>query len=132
MPVNWNRYPKDWKAIALKVKEDANWNCEECGRPCRKPGVSWEGFVISLNPDTNWDWYSQTYEESEDGEIIEKSQRFTLTVAHIDHDPMNCDRANLKALCSGCHLRFDAKLHAKNAAATRARKKEQQGQLTLL
>jgi 5-methylcytosine-specific restriction endonuclease McrA len=43
-----------------------------------------------------------------------------LTVAHLDHTPENVDPANLKAWCQRCHLTFDAPLHARNAAATRA------------
>ena len=31
MPVDWGRYPEDWKAIALGVKEEAGWKCQKCG-----------------------------------------------------------------------------------------------------
>ena len=31
-----------------------------------------------------------------------------LTVAHLDHDPTNCDPENLKALCQRCHNGYDA------------------------
>jgi len=33
--------------------------------------------------------------------------RIVLTVAHLDHQPENCDRANLKALCQRCHNSYD-------------------------
>jgi 5-methylcytosine-specific restriction endonuclease McrA len=49
-------------------------------------------------------------------------QRERLTVHHLDHNPANCDPANLVALCSPCHLRADATWHAKNAAITRNKK----------
>ena len=39
---------------------------------------------------------------------------------------------NLKALCSVCHLKYDAKLHAQNASATRLKKRKNQEQLNLL
>ena len=42
-----------------------------------------------------------------------------MTVAHLDHDPSRCERSNLKAWCNRCHLTYDAKHHAINAAATR-------------
>ena len=42
-----------------------------------------------------------------------------LTTAHLDHDPANVDRSNLRAMCQRCHLTYDANHHAKNAAATR-------------
>ena len=31
-----------------------------------------------------------------------------LTVAHLDHDPTNCDPDNLRALCQRCHSGYDA------------------------
>lgn len=48
-----------------------------------------------------------------------------LTIAHMDHDPTNNDPMNLRALCQRCHLTYDAKLHAKNARETRAKKSRQ-------
>jgi 5-methylcytosine-specific restriction endonuclease McrA len=58
--------------------------------------------------------------------------RVVLTVAHLDHDPQNCSDENLRALCQRCHLRYDARHHARNAAATRYRKKVASGQLELI
>ena len=91
MPMNRSLYPSDWKTIAYQVKEKADWKCENCGMQCRRPG-----------------------------EPLDTHKR-TLTVAHLNHDPMDCRPENLKALCSGCHLRYDAKHHAE----TRRRRKEQ-------
>ncbi|MEL6171558.1 MAG: hypothetical protein AAFR02_06040 [Pseudomonadota bacterium] len=36
-----------------------------------------------------------------------------MTVAHLDQQPGNQDRRNLKALCTVCHLRFDSRFRAK-------------------
>lgn len=47
-----------------------------------------------------------------------------LTIAHVDHDPSHNDDGNLRALCQRCHLRLDRDQHKRNAAATRARKKD--------
>jgi len=55
-----------------------------------------------------------------------------LTVAHLDHDPMNCSDENLRALCQRCHLRYDADHHARNAALTRLKRQIEQGQMKLL
>ncbi|MBD2651915.1 hypothetical protein H6G45_00110 [Synechocystis sp. FACHB-383] len=33
-----NRYPPDWKAIALNKKQSVNWVCERFGVQCLKPG----------------------------------------------------------------------------------------------
>ena len=54
-----------------------------------------------------------------------------LTVAHMDHDPQNCAPGNLRALCQACHLRYDARFHANNAAATRREKRVAAGQIEL-
>ena len=51
-----------------------------------------------------------------------------LTVAHLDHEPANCDERNLVALCQRCHLRYDAAHHARNAKATRRRRQIKAGQ----
>jgi hypothetical protein len=53
-------------------------------------------------------------------------------VAHLDHNPQNCADENLKALCQRCHLTYDAKHHALNAATTRHKRKLESGQLELL
>jgi 5-methylcytosine-specific restriction endonuclease McrA len=62
--------------------------------------------------------------------------RVVLTVAHLDHNPQNCADDNLRALCQRCHLTYDARHHAQNAAITRraARLSEilDSGQMSLL
>lgn len=82
MPMDRSRYPKDWDEIAFKVKDDADWKCELCGRQCRRPGEPFD------------------------------THKRTLTVAHLDHTPENCERSNLMALCPACHLKMDARQHA--------------------
>lgn len=42
---------------------------------------------------------------------------------HIGEYPENVERWNLKALCQRCHLRYDARNHAANAAETRRSRK---------
>lgn len=56
MPVDWSLYPVDWADIATAVKEAAGWQCQVCGKQCRKPGEPFDTHVR------------------------------TLTVAHYDHD----------------------------------------------
>lgn len=51
-----------------------------------------------------------------------------LTVAHLDHHPENNDAANLAVLCQACHLRHDAKQHARTRAKNRD-KRAGQGRL---
>ena len=97
MPMQRELYPDDWEEIALAVKEDAGWRCECCGKQCRRPGEPFD------------------------------THRRTLTVSHQDHDPANCERSNLKALCAPCHLRYDAAHHAE----TRSKRAIPLGQMVL-
>ena len=135
MPMKRKFYPENWEVIALKIKEENHWFCEQCGKPCRRPGEDWFDFLEKLQI-TFPEWYKQHCDEVYDDQTgecsyIERRQRFTLTVAHLDHAPANCSRENLKALCSTCHLRYDARHHAKNASHTRYEKREAEGQMSL-
>ena len=99
-------YPNNWEAIALDVKEQANWTCQECGKQCWRPG---EMTTEQIKADrSTW-------------------ALFTLTVAHLNHIPSDCRPENLKALCSACHLRYDAS----QMPLKRHLKKERMGQLAL-
>lgn len=82
MPMERERYPADWKRIALAKKESTGWRCEVCGKQCRKPGEPFD------------------------------THRRTLTVAHLNHEPEDCLDENLKAMCAPCHLKYDAAHHA--------------------
>ena len=57
--------------------------------------------------------------------------KVVLTVAHLDHNGQNVEDENLRALCQKCHLTYDAKHHAKNAAVTRRNKKIAMGQTAM-
>ena len=77
MPMDRSRYPPDWESIAFGVKQRANWVCEVCRKQCRRPGEKFD------------------------------SHKRTLTVAHINHTPEDCDKNNLVAACAPCHLDYD-------------------------
>lgn len=96
-PENRARYPKDWKAISLEVREAAGWRCE--GSPAY--------------PDCR----------AENGKPHPHSgSTVVLTVAHLDQVPENCDRANLKAWCQRCHNTYDMPMR-RAGIAERARAK---------
>lgn len=131
MPMKTELYVSNWKTIHLIIKYLADWHCEKCDRPCRRPGEEWWEFVEGLYRSQS-DWYWETYEESPDGCGYREYQgRFVLTVAHLDQNPGNNDRENLKALCPTCHNRHDAPHRAKNRSHTLMVKKESAGQLRL-
>lgn len=103
MPIDYSKYPADWKAISLEVRARSEGQCEckgECGlhhgRRC----------------------------EERNGEAAKWAKgKVMLTVAHLDHTPANGDRTNLRAMCQRCHLRYDREHHQRNARETRRRKK---------
>lgn len=118
MPIIRARYPKNWKAIAEQVKTEANWCCEQCGRPCQKLGEPSAEFFARVQQ-----WRSNFIPL----EFAVAPRRYLLTVAHLDQVPKNCDRENLKALCTGCHLNYDRHFRSKQ----RALKREWFGQIRL-
>lgn len=132
MPMDKKRYPKNWRAIAFQIKEKANWHCENCDRPCRRPQEDRFEFENRLEQ-SPWgdELYKQEYDEELGAVLISKINRFTLTVAHLNHTPEDCRPENLKALCSVCHLRYDAAHHVNSAKVNRYKKREAVGQLTL-
>lgn len=127
MPMNKSLYPKNWKEIALKIKNAADWHCVGCGRPCRRPGEAIDDLEVRVG---GWPDAVETV-ESECGNIERfVLGRFTLTVAHLDHQPANCRAENLRAWCAPCHCRYD--LNAIRSGAKTAAALERAGQLSLL
>ncbi|GAA0705002.1 hypothetical protein GCM10010193_70050 [Kitasatospora atroaurantiaca] len=110
-PENRSRYPADWPAISHRIRfERAAGRCEclgECGR----------GTHTGRCPNLNG------------GDAYGTGSRVVLTVAHLDHTPENCDPANLRAMCQGCHLHYDRDHHRETAARTRAAALAAAGQL---
>lgn len=95
MPMQRDLYPDDWEEIAYKVKQEADWKCEKCGKQCRRPREPFD------------------------------THRRTLTVSHKDHNPANCERSNLQALCAPCHLRYDKEHHAETRKKNREAKEKE-------
>jgi hypothetical protein len=116
MAWNRSRYPGNWPEVSKRIREiRAGLRCEcrgECGRdhggrcPARKGDLS----------------------ENRRGTIF-------LTCAHLWRSVCRCALENegdlcanpdhLKAMCNGCHLRYDVPLHRRNARDTIDRKRGQ-------
>lgn len=124
------RYPKEWPAISQRIRQRAGGRCEFCGVANyalggrRKSDGAWmpahpkgERLLRLEWPKPGEVWWCGDTENQGTAKL--KIVRIVLTVAHLDHTPENCADENLKALCQRCHLVYDAKHHAKNAAATR-------------
>ena len=92
-PENRARYPRDWSQISQRIRfERAGRRCE-CRGECGQPHISGADDRCGArhgeaHPFTN--------------------SMVVLTVAHLDHQPENCDDSNLKAMCQRCHNRYDA------------------------
>ncbi|MFI1203523.1 hypothetical protein ACH4VR_29525 [Streptomyces sp. NPDC020883] len=110
-PEEKGRYPADWPAISLRirtVRAEGRCECEgECGRGTHT------GRCPNLNGQPAYGTGSKV----------------VLTVAHLDHTPENCDPANLRAMCQGCHLHYDQDHHARTRAEARRAALEADGQL---
>lgn len=101
MPMQRDLYPADWEELSRRIR------FERAGGACE-----WCGAVHgAIHPETG--------------------SRVILTVAHLDHNPANCDDDNLVALCQRCHLGYDAEEHALHAAETRRRKLVEAGQMVM-
>lgn len=109
MPFDRAKYPADWCDISLRIRYRSGGRCE-CDGEC---GLHHGRRCIEEN---------RTDAKFAKGRIV-------LTVAHLNHTPMDCRPENLKAMCQRCHLRYDVEHHKANAARTRDRKR---GQLRLI
>ena len=120
MPMDKSLYPKDWDTIALAIKTEVAWACESCGKLCTRPGETPTEFCdrIAVN---------RLSECPVVRDYLTHPRRYQLGVAHLDHTPGNCDRANLRAWCTSCHCRYDLRA----MALKRRLKAERAGQLTL-
>lgn len=109
MPISAERmklYPggsirsREWRDLRTTIMERSSYRCE---------GTDMHPDCRALN----------NADHPETGSMV------VLTVAHMDHNPLNNDHGNLRALCQRCHLKWDAKHHAANAAKTRRAKSAQ-------
>jgi hypothetical protein len=136
MPIrdeNKARYPKDWPQISKAIRAAAGDMCQACGvrngamiyRGSHEMRPAWRyaddpvfvssrcAFDGSDIPGTTWDDFDRAR-----GEPV----RVVLTVAHLDHQPENCDPENLRAWCQRCHNTYDAPMRR---AGIKARAKSQ-------
>lgn len=102
MPIDYKKYPKNWKSeIRPRILKRAENKCECCG-------LENYSFVQSFKKNDKTVWKA-----IKDGQLIcitKKVVKVILTIAHLDHDATNHDVKDerLKAMCQLCHLRYDA------------------------
>lgn len=133
MPIrdeNKARYPKNWPTISQQVRERAGQKCEKCGAPnghLIRRGKTADGqhvwrlcsdtvFMDGVCAETGLLVPNSMEDEVSYGDAV----RVILTVAHLDHQPENCDPENLRAWCQRCHNAYDAPMRR---AGTKARRR---------
>jgi 5-methylcytosine-specific restriction endonuclease McrA len=84
MPIDYKKYPKNWKEIRAAILARAGNRCE--GSPLYPHCRAANGMP---HPETG--------------------SKVVLTVAHLDHSTTNSDPENLRAWCQRCHLAYDRK-----------------------
>lgn len=138
-PENRGLYPLNWDAISLQAKIRAGWKCQHPGCTARQYAV---GEWLLQGVRANWcehghvghelpGSYQQArqmaaeiqWSRSGDDPEAPKIIVIVLTVAHLDHQPENCDPANLAAFCQRHHLAYDQQHHAESAYMTRMAKR---------
>lgn len=119
MPMDRSRYPDGWDKISRQIRFDrAGGKCEgssaypDCRAEHGKPHPITGSIVVLTTAHLGID--------KEDGSPGDR------------HDKMDVRPENLRAWCQRCHLTYDIKDHMANAAETRRKKKEAQGQLQLI
>lgn len=113
-PENRLRYPADWPAISWVIRWIRALGRCECRGECEN-AYWWKDRCDAIN--------GQPHPRT--GSTV------VLTVAHLDHTPENCHPANLRAMCQGCHLRYDRDHHAETRRATLAGQRVERGELAL-
>jgi hypothetical protein len=132
-------YPPHWAAIRRAVLDRAMLTCEclgECGsNHCRfddphgRCSAPQHGLIVR-DPTfpARW-WPHNAVPWVAARHLPLKEVRVVFTIAHLCQDS-TCDKMDdLKAMCQRCHLAYDAKQHARNAARTRRERRG--GQLIL-
>ena len=114
-------YPDDWDKISLRIRRRAEWLCEctgECGHDHQAENEDSSRLGTIWLDGANEDEMRRCQAEGGHYHPITRS-KVVLTVAHLDHDPGNCDDDNLRALCQRCHLAYDSERHRQSAYAAR-------------
>lgn len=116
MPINYSKYPPNWKTeIVPRILARANNRCERCWLENKQTVFS---VALKIQGDNGRYqvrpiWFS-AYRDAErtanmHGGLL-KPVEVCLQVAHLDHDPENnqVKDERLKALCQMCHAANDA------------------------
>lgn len=120
MPIDYTKYPPDWKAFSVYIRETVAQGRCQCSGEC---GQTHDGPLNAI---------SLAMCGRLNKALLPSGKPIVLTVAHLcTCNPLCAIEAHVRAMCQHCHLLHDLPLHQHHAALTRARKKSGQGQLDL-
>lgn len=114
MPIDYSRYPPNWKKeIVPAVLSRANNCCEIC---LLQNGQEVFTIKLCVKEQGKYKLQSIWFRDERDAKREDKGRgvgkvKVVLTIAHLDHDEENHDVSldRLMAMCQMCHCRYDAK-----------------------
>ena len=125
MPIDYSRYPANWKTeIVPRILERADHKCEQCSLENYQVVFS---VPLKINDAGRYKIKRFWIVSESDlqrmrpfalgGDI--KTVRVVLTIAHLDHDEENHQVSDdrLRAWCQYCHLNYDASEKYRRACA---------------
>jgi len=129
MPIDYSKYPKDWKTrIRPDIIRRAKNRCEFC--LVENYDYVFRGFWNGTEVYQNAEGYIYDANtgkclyggergmlmnvEPKSGNPDQQAVKIILTIMHLDHDIKNNCYSNLAAGCQRCHNRYDASNRARN------------------
>lgn len=119
MPVDYKKYPPDWKMVRVpRILRRAENCCERCG--VGNGELLWSVPLHTKNTEGRYSVRKIWVAAEQDMRRLRvnftnagklKRVRVVLTIAHLDHDEENWDVLDerLMAMCQQCHTTYDAK-----------------------
>jgi len=139
MPIDYSKYPPDWKETVERIRKRSGDKCEYCKLPNHSFVWSVPMWVREVENDKpkykrSMIWFRDkhdAYREAKGKGGIKKVE-VILTVAHLDHDETNHNVSDdrLLHLCQACHLRYDAR-EKYNRAIEKGRQRYKEIQINL-
>lgn len=114
MPIDYSRYPPNWKSeIRPRILDRDKHCCKECGVPNYFEGIRTIEGIVTLDQymiDHGTMHLAMLEDKYGKGHNKLGVIKIVLTIAHLDHDEENWNVKDdrLAAMCQRCHLRYDS------------------------